>query len=121
MVKNQEGRVYKSKKALYGLKQAPRAWNKCINAFLVEVGFKKCVSEYGVYVKTNASKDVIILCLYVDDLLITERNGVNISNFKSELMEEFEMSDIGLMKYFLGIEFHKSKIGLLMHQMKYAL
>ena len=71
MIENQEGRVYKLRKALYGLKQAPRAWNKRIDSFLIEVGFKKCVSEHGVYVKSDARKGVIILCLYVDGLLIT--------------------------------------------------
>ncbi|XP_050909810.1 uncharacterized mitochondrial protein AtMg00810-like [Lathyrus oleraceus] len=48
-------------------------------------------------------------------------NGECISKFKSELMDEFEMKDIGLMTYFLGIEFHKSEMGLLMHQRRYAL
>lgn len=57
--------------------------------------------------------------LYVDDLLITGNNGKCISKFKSELMKEFEMTDLCLMTYFLGIEFHKSKRGLLMHQRRY--
>ena len=87
----------------------------------MNVGFKKCVPEHGVYVKSDASKDVIILCIYVDDLLITGSNELSISKFKGELMDELEMSDIGLMTYLLGIEFHKSKMGLLMHQRKYAL
>ena len=56
----------------------------------------------------------------MEDLLITGKNEVFISKFKSELMEEFEMSDLGTMTYFLGIEFHKSKLGLLMHQRKYV-
>ena len=45
----------------------------------------------------------------------------SVSRFKSELMREFEMTDLGVMNYFLGIEFHKSKVGLLMHQRRYAL
>lgn len=62
------------KKALYNLKQPLRAWNKRTNVFLKEIGFKKCVSEHGVYVKTNTSESVIILCIYVDDLLITDND-----------------------------------------------
>lgn len=64
---------------------------------------------------------MIILYLYVDDLLIRGSNIKCISKFKSELMEEFEMTDLGLETYFLGIEFHKSKRGLLMNQRMYAL
>lgn len=121
VVKDQELKFYKLKKALYGLKQAPKAWNKKIDGFLKDVGFKKCVSEHGVYVKTDTNDGVIILFLYVDDLLITRSNKKCISKFKSEFMEKFEMTDLGLMTYFLGIEFHKSNRGLLMHQRRYAL
>ena len=121
VIQNQEERVYKLRKALYGLKQAPRAWNKRIDVFLINIGFKKCVSEHGVYVKSDKSKGVIILCLYVDDLLITGSCEKYISKFKEELMGEFEMSDLGSMKYFLGIEFQKTKLGLLMHQRRYAM
>lgn len=64
---------------------------------------------------------MIILCLYVEDLLITGINIKCILNFKSELTKEFEMTDLGLMTYFLGIEFHKSKRGVLIHQRRYAL
>ena len=121
MIKNQEMKYYKLHKALYGLKQAPRAWNKRIDDFLIDIGFKRCVSEHGVYVRSDTNDGVIILCLYVDDLLITGSHDKSVSRFKSELMREFEMTDLGVMNYFLGIEFHKSKVGLLMHQRRYAL
>lgn len=121
VVKDQELKFYKLKKTLYCLKQAPGAWNKRINDFLKDVGFKKCVSKYKVCVKTNTSEGVIILCLYGDDLLIMGSNKKCISKFKSELMEEFEMTNLGLMAYFIGIEFHKSKRGMFMHQRRYAL
>lgn len=67
IVKNQESKFYRLKKALNGLKQALRAWNKRINGLLKETGFNKCVSEHGVYVKKDANKGMVILCLYVDD------------------------------------------------------
>lgn len=54
-------------------------------------------------------------------LLIIESDESLISKFKSELMTEFEMTNLGLMTYFLGVEFYKSKKGLLMHQRRYAL
>ncbi|CAJ2677087.1 unnamed protein product [Trifolium pratense] len=119
-MKGQELKVYKLKKALYGLKQAPRAWNKRIDKFLNEIGFKKCVTEHGVYVKKDAAKGVIIICLYVDDLLITGSNESYIREFKGDLKEEFEMTDLGLMTYFLGIEFLRNEQGILMHQTRYA-
>lgn len=67
VVRNQELKFYKLKKELYDLKEAPRAWNKRIYGFLKEVGFKKCVSEHGMYANTDTSEGVIILCLYVDN------------------------------------------------------
>ncbi|MCI39566.1 LRR receptor-like serine/threonine-protein kinase GSO1-like, partial [Trifolium medium] len=73
-IKGQEEKVFKLKKALYGLKQAPRAWNKRIDSFLIKLKFTKCTSEYGIYVKGSNSNDLFILCLYVDDLLITGSN-----------------------------------------------
>ncbi|XP_050920268.1 uncharacterized mitochondrial protein AtMg00810-like [Lathyrus oleraceus] len=120
LARNRELKFYKLKKAMYGLKQAPRYWNKRINDFLNKFGFNKCVSDHGVYLKTDTSERVIILCLYVYDLLITGSNKKCISKFKCELMKEFEMTDLGLMTYFPGIEFHKPKMGLIMHQRRYT-
>ncbi|GAU51495.1 hypothetical protein TSUD_413780, partial [Trifolium subterraneum] len=119
-VKNQENKVYRLKKALYGLKQAPRDWNRRIDKFLIEIGFVKCVTEHGVYVKKHDEKRLIVMCLYVDDLLITGSNDKYISEFKSDLKREFEMTDLGHMTYFLGIEFLRTDQGIFMHQTRYA-
>jgi hypothetical protein len=119
-VKNQENKVYRLKKALYGLKQAPRAWNRRIDKFLIDIGFVKCVTEHGVYVKKHDEKGLIVMCLYVDDLLITGSNDKYISEFKSDLKREFEMTDPDHMTYFLGIEFLRTDQGILMHQTRYA-
>ena len=69
--KNQEGMVFKLHKALYGLKQAPRAWNLKIDSFFKEQGFQKCEMEYGVYVQHTSEGNMILVCLYVDDILLT--------------------------------------------------
>ena len=111
----EERKVYRLHKALYGLKQAPRVWNKKIDGFLREKEFVKCKTEHGVYVRINKS-ELLILCLYVDDLLITGSCKKEIEDFKSDLNKEFEMSDLGDISYFLGIEFYKSGRGLMMHQ-----
>lgn len=73
------------------------------------------------YVKKDSNEWVIILCINMDDLLITGNDEFCISKFKPEPMKEIEMNDLGLMADFLGIEFYKFKKGLLMHQIRYAL
>ncbi|XP_014492682.1 uncharacterized protein LOC106755098 [Vigna radiata var. radiata] len=88
------------------------------------IGFEKCVSEHGVYVqcyKKNEKADMVIVCLYVDDLLITGSSVQKIVDFKLQMLQEFEISDLGQLSYFLGIEFTKTDEGILMHQSRYAL
>lgn len=68
--KGSEDKVLRLRKALYGLKQDPRAWNKRINKALINMKFIKCISEHGVYVKSGGA-NIVIMCLYVDDLLVT--------------------------------------------------
>ena len=63
--------MYRLTKTLHGLKQAPRAWNKMIDSFLHATGLKKCASDHGLYVKTYDYGDLLILCLYVDDVIFT--------------------------------------------------
>ncbi|KAK2392639.1 putative mitochondrial protein [Trifolium repens] len=119
-LKGKEDKVLKLHKALYGLKQAPRAWNKRIDNFLVMQGFKKCSVEYGVYVKKSDDKHMLIICLYVDDLLVTGSSLVEIKNFKSQMQSEFEMTDLGKLTYFLGMELLETSGGIVLHQAKYA-
>lgn len=121
-IKGREDMVYKLKKALYGLKQAPRAWNKRIDAFLVQQYFSKCYIGHGVYVRLqNGGLDQVIICLYVDDLLVIGNNLKEIDDFKFDMMFEFEMIDLGRLSYFLGIEFTNASTRTILHQKKYAL
>ena len=78
-VKGQEEKVYRLHKALYGLKQARRAWNKRIDAFLIQKGFTKCTIEYGIYTRGKTIAELLIICLYVDDLLITGSSNEEIN------------------------------------------
>jgi len=119
-IKGKENMVYRLHKALYGLKQAPRAWNKRIDSFLVQQEFVKCKFEYGVYVKKGIEGNQLLICPYVDDLIVTGSDVNKIEAFKSQMMREFEMSDLGKLTYFLGMEFIEVAEGLVMHQMKYA-
>ena len=98
-----EHKVYKLKKALYGLKQAPRAWYSHIEAYLMKVGFLKCPYEHTLFVKYENEGKMLIVCLYVDDLIFTGNCEIMFQEFKKSIMDEFEMSDLGVMHYFLGI------------------
>jgi len=97
--KVQEHKVCRLRKALYGLKQAPRAWYSRIDSYLLENGFEKCDGEPTVYIKEKDGK-LLIVVLYVDDVIFTRNDDYLIENFKSE----FEMTDMGLLRYFLRIE-----------------
>ena len=101
--KGKEDYVYKIDKALYGLKQVPRAWNKKIDNFLIQQGFTKCVNEHGIYCRNTTNK--LIVCFYVDDMIITGSNEAEMEGFKKNMMKQFEMTDLGNLTYFLGIEF----------------
>lgn len=79
-----EDKVYRLKKALYGLKLAPRPWNKRIDSFLMQQGFEKCTNEYEVYVGGTIKKNLFIICLYVDDLLVIGSSEAEIAEFKSK-------------------------------------
>ena len=116
----QEDKVHRLKKALYGLKQAPRAWYTRIDTYFVEYGFLRCPYEHTLYIKFNPEGDVLIVCLYVDDLIFTGNNPKLISEFREAMISQFEMTDLGLMSYFLGIEVHQLDGGIFISQRKYA-
>lgn len=119
-IKGAEGKVYRLKKALYGLKQAPRAWFSKIEAFFLEEKFEKCVSEPTLFVKNGENGDILIVSLYVDDLIFTGNNDDMFKTFKQSMMQKFEMSDLGVMKYFLGVEVKQGPAGIFISQMKYV-
>ena len=94
------------KKALYGLKQAPRAWYERIDSYLMKLGFTRSEVDPNLYFKVEDDKP-LILVLYVDDLFLRGANPL-IQKCKRELVSEFEMKDLGLMHYFLGLEMCRS-------------
>ena len=91
----------KLKKALYGLKQAPKTWYDIIDSFLSSLGFTKSKVDSNLYYNVEEGNPMILL-LYVDDLFVT---GVDrlIADTKRKLAAEFELKDLGMMHYFLGM------------------
>ncbi|GJU34268.1 ribonuclease H-like domain, reverse transcriptase, RNA-dependent DNA polymerase [Tanacetum coccineum] len=119
-VKRQDnGKVYRLIKALYGLRQAPRAWNIKLDNTLKSLDFKKCALEQAIYTKT--SKDsTLLIGVYVDDLIITGTPKKEIDKFKAQMEEKFEMSDLGLLAYYLGIEVTQTDGDISIRQSAYA-
>eukprot|EP00253_Pinus_taeda_P030275 PITA_30275 len=117
--KGKEHKVCRLKKALYGLKQAPRAWYSRIDYYLLENGFEKCEGEPTLYIKEKDGK-LLIVVLYVDDVIFTGNDDYLIENFKTVIKEEFEMTDMGLLSYFLGIEVEQNENGIFISQAKYV-
>lgn len=115
-----EDKVYRLRKALYGLKQAPRAWNSRINEYFLKDGFVKCPYEHALYLKRDNTGNMLFVCLYVDDLIFTGNCEAMFDKFKKSMVKEFEMTDIGLMAHFLGIEVVQSKDGIFISQSSFA-
>ena len=120
MQKGNEQKVYKLKKAIYGLKQAPRAWYSRIEAYFLKEGFEKCDYEHTLFIKTNKEGKVLIVSLYVDDLIFTGNDELMFIEFKHSMKHEFDMTDLGKMRYFLGLEVLQKSDGVFISQKKYA-
>ncbi|CAL1391443.1 unnamed protein product [Linum trigynum] len=118
-VAGEDSKVYKLKKALYGLKQAPRAWYSRIETYLIKKGFERSCYEHTLFIK-RAGEDILIVSIYVDDLLYTSSSNGLITEFKEAMQAEFEMTDLGRMRYFLGVEVTQSQAGIFICQQKYA-
>ena len=99
---DRETHVCKLKKSIYGLKQEPKTWYGIIESFLSSLGFTKSKADSNLYYKVEEWNPVILL-LYVVDLFVTGEDGL-ITDTKRRLVAEFEMKDLGMMHYFLGME-----------------
>lgn len=112
--------VCKLRKSLYGLRQAPRCWFAKLSTALKNFGFKQNYSDYSLFTLQRGSSIVYVL-VYVDDLIIGGNDSDLISKFKDYLNRTFHMKDLGVLKYFLGIEVSRNKDGIYLSQQKYAL
>ena len=95
--------VCKLKKEIYGLKQAPRAWHARLDYYLQQQGFKKVVAGSNLYIKTDEDK-LLVTLVYVDDMIFASNNDEMSHAFAQNMSKEFEMSMIGELSYFLGLQ-----------------
>ena len=89
-----------------------------MDAFLLSQNFQRCKSDTNVYIQ-NYDGNFIIVVLYVDELLITGSTVASITTIKTALHSAFEMSDLGLLKQFLGLEIEQNIDGIMVNQSKY--
>ncbi|RVW35157.1 Retrovirus-related Pol polyprotein from transposon TNT 1-94 [Vitis vinifera] len=120
-VANTEGNVVcKLQRTLYGLKQSPRAWFGRFSTAMKKYGFQQSNSDHTLFLKHRQGK-LTALIVYVDDMIITGDDSEEIARLQEQLASEFEMKNLGGLKYFLGIEVARSKRGIFLSQRKYIL
>ncbi|RVW21625.1 Retrovirus-related Pol polyprotein from transposon RE2 [Vitis vinifera] len=112
--------VCRLRKSLYGLKQAPRCWFSKLVTALKGYGFLQSYSDYSLFTYTTGNVQINVL-VYVDDLIISGNDSTALKTFKAYLSDCFKMKDLGVLKYFLGIEVARSSAGLFLCQRKYTL
>ena len=115
-----KGSVAKLCHSLYGLKQAPRAWFEKFQDALLHLDFHPSPYDPSMFLH-HASKEIIVLLVYVKDIIITSPNADMIHQLQASLHDSFQMKDLGPLTYFLGLEVHQSAKGIVLNQHKYTL
>eukprot|EP00253_Pinus_taeda_P025452 PITA_25452 len=119
VVKRHEHKVCKLVNSFYGLKQASRAWYEELNEHLLKLNFKHYDLDYATLFVNKVGKTVVYLVVYVDDLLMTGNNESYIASIKKELGKSFEMTYLGYVHYYLGIEVTQHPKSIFLSQNKY--
>jgi hypothetical protein len=110
--------VYKLRNALYGLKQAPRAWYERLRDFLLSKGFKMGKVDTTLFTK-KLGNDLFVMQIYVNDIIFGSTNQEFCEEVGKMMASEFEMSMIGELRYFLGLQIKQMKNGTFVSQGKY--
>ncbi|GJY02937.1 retrovirus-related pol polyprotein from transposon TNT 1-94 [Tanacetum coccineum] len=110
--------VYKLKKALYGLKQAPKAWYDRLKAFLIKHEYKIGMVDDTLFTKKKSS-NLIIVQIYVDDIIFGLTCQDMCDEFAKIMHDEFEMSMMGELNFFLGLQIKQMEDGIFFNQSKY--
>ncbi|XP_073317286.1 uncharacterized protein [Primulina huaijiensis] len=111
--------VYKLKKALYGLKQAPRAWYGRLADYLINLGFKRGEVDKTFFIQ-KLKHDILICQVYVDYIIFGASSQKLVDNFVECMSSQFEMSMVGELNFFLGLQVTQLQDGIFLCQSKYA-
>ena len=117
------GKVCRLVKFLYGLKQSPRAWFEKFGKVVRRFGYNQSQGDHTLFFKHSSGGKKAILIVYVDDIIMTGDDIEEMGRLKQLFAQEFEVQDLGDLKYFLGMEFARSKRGIFFFffQRKYIL
>nr|GEW19336.1 hypothetical protein [Tanacetum cinerariifolium] len=110
--------VYKLKKALYGLKQVPRAWYDELSTFLLQNRFSKGTIDLTLFTR-RFDDDILVVQVYVDDIIFGSTDPRYANLFSDLMKSRFEMSMMGEMTFFLGLQVNQSPSGIFINQSKY--
>ena len=111
--------VYKLKKALYGLKQAPRAWYDRLTQYLISKNYVRGTIDKTLFVKRDEG-NIFVAQIYVDDIIFGSTCELKVKEFIDIMSSEFEMSMVGELNYFLGLQVKQKDDGMFITQAKYA-
>ncbi|WVZ84060.1 hypothetical protein U9M48_031136 [Paspalum notatum var. saurae] len=112
-------RVYKLTKALYDLKQTPRAWYARLKSFLLKSRFVIGSVDKTLFL-LNRGGDTLIVQIYIDDIIFGGSSHILVSSFAKQMSREFEMSLMGELQFFLGLQIKQGPEGTFVHQAKYT-
>ncbi|GKC51223.1 putative ribonuclease H-like domain-containing protein, partial [Tanacetum coccineum] len=112
-------KVYKVVKALYGLHQAPRAWYATLSTFLLKNGYRRGTIDKTL-LKKKDKHDIILVQVYVDDIIFGSTKKSWCDEFKSLMKSRFQMSSMGELTFFLGLQVKQKKDGIFISQDKYV-
>jgi len=111
--------VYKLKKTLYGLKQAPRQWYERLSHFLLSHEYERGKVDKTLFIK-KVDYDIILVQIYVDGIVFGSSNAKLCADFVKTMQGEFEMSMMGELSFFLGLQVKQSREGIFVCQSKYC-
>ncbi|KAJ9544245.1 hypothetical protein OSB04_023952 [Centaurea solstitialis] len=110
--------VYVLDKALYGLKQAPRAWYEELSKHLLSKGFKKGSVDSTLFLMKEGDH-IVVIQIYVDDIIFRSTSRELCKKFETIMIEEFKMSMMGEINFFLGLQVRQFSDDIFINQSKY--
>jgi hypothetical protein len=111
-------RVYKFSETLYGLKQASRAWYAMLKTILLEHGYVMESVDKTLFTVKHGT-DFLLVQIYVDHIIFDSSSHTLVSRFQKMIENEFQMSMVGELTFFSGIQVEQMKEGIFIHQAKY--